>query len=232
MSSSARLWIRIGILVLKMLSAHRLLAGEEAVRSFPTQKCSFKLPGPDWAWIDKQLPNGLFMAANSKGFIITLSISVAPVPIRVNEKFAEDVEKTMYQPGQIEKRGGRFITFRGLPCYQAEGIVADGRTTATRLFSANGYVYHLSLLGSKEPVEKDPGFERFMEGFEFTAPPEQPAQGSPSGESRTQTDSVTNISEWMGRIAGYCILLAIVLGLTRWSIRKWKRGKSKSIRAE
>src|SRR5579875_1879689 len=136
MRSMTRLWIQISILALQLVSAHRLLAAEEPVRTFPAQRCRFKLPGPDWDWIDKELPNGLFMAGNSKGFVITLSISSTPAPIRVNEKFAEEVEKTLYHPGQLEKRSGRFITFRSLPCYQAEGIMADGRTTAIRFFSA------------------------------------------------------------------------------------------------
>ncbi len=239
MSSSSRTCLLLGLLGL-LGSSVRLMAAEETTRTFPAQKCRFTLPGPDWTWIDKQVPNLLFMAGNTKGFVINPSTVSTPAPVQVDEQFAKGFEKSFYQPGQIEKRGGRFVTFRGLPSYQAEGILADGRTSATRVFTAHGLVYHLTLLGAKEPVEDDPAFEKLMQGFEFTAPPEQDAKNTGSGgaqapaRSKGQTQPASDsdygkalsISGWMGRIAGVCIIGAILLLLFRWVVRKRKAGKT------
>jgi hypothetical protein len=206
------------------------MAGEETVRTFPAQKCRFTLPGMGWTWIDKQAPNTLFMAENTKGFIITLSTVNAPTPERVDEQFAKGFEKTFYQPGQLEKRSGRFVTFRGLPSYQAEGTLTDGRTTASRVFTAHNFVYTLSLIGTKEPVEDDPEFEKLMQGFEFTASPEQQVSAQSGGQTQPAPDSdyarALNISERMGRLAGACILGALLLLLFRWMFRKRKTDKT------
>jgi hypothetical protein len=240
MSTWSRSCLLVSFLALLFRSPLKLMAAEEAARTFPVQKCRFTLPGPDWTWIDKEVPNVLFMAGNTKGFVINLATVRTPDPVQINEPFAKEFEESLYQPGQIEKRGGRFVTFRGLPSYQAEGILADGRTSATRVFTANGFVYHLTLLGAKEPIEKDPAFETLMQGFEFTAPlePDSKRTGSEvvqapagsAGQTPPATDSdygkALNVSAWMGRIAGVCILGAILLLAFRWAFRKPKITKT------
>jgi hypothetical protein len=240
MTSSLRLWLLLGVLALQFGSPRSLVAGEEATRTFPAQNCRFTLPGPDWTWIDKQVPNVVFMARNSKGFVINLSTKSTPQPVQLDKQFVAGFEKTFYQPGQVEKRGGRFITFRGLPSYQAEGVLADGRTAASRVFAAHGLVYHLTLLGGKQPIEHDPAFEALMLGFDFTVPPEQaakragPAEVQAASEAPGQTPPATdpdagktlNISAWAGRIAGLCIIGIIVVGLFRWVVRRRKTGQT------
>ena len=153
---------------------------------------------------------------------------------RINEEFVKGFENTFYQKGQIDKRGGRFITFKGLPCYQAEGILPDGRTTATWIFAAHGSIFQLSLIGGKKQIELDPQFESFMEGFEFTTPPEQRPNDIPPGKDqppaattdprppKTAYDAALSISKWMGLIAVVCIFSAILLALILWLIRKPK----------
>ncbi len=234
-----RLCLLLGLLGL-LGSPTRLRAAEEPMRVFPAQKCRFTLPVPDWTWIDMQAPNILFVAGNTKGFVINLTTVSVPVTAQINEQFVKEFEKSFYSPGQIEKRAGRFVTFRGLPSYQAEGILADGRTTATRVFKAHGLSYNLSLIGAKEPVEDDPQFEKLMQGFEFTVPPEQeaknagpedaqaPARSEGQRQSTPDTDygRALNISELMGRIVGVCIIGILLLLLFRWWNRKRKTGKT------
>jgi hypothetical protein len=170
----------------------------------------------------------LFMAVNGKGFVINLSAVRTPEPVQVNEQFVPGFESTMYQPGQVKKRGGRFITFRGLQAYQAESALADGRTSVTWVFNAHGFLYILTLLGGQEPVEKNPAFNTIMQGFEFTAPPEPAAQGGagPAGGAPpaqgADYDRALNISAWMGRIAGACILAVLLLLAFRWAAGKRK----------
>jgi hypothetical protein len=237
--SSSRMCLLLSLFGL-LGSSVSLTAGEETTRTFPAQQCRLTLPGPDWTWIDKEAPDVLFMAGNTKGFVINLTTVRTPAPVRVDGQFVKGFEKTFYQPGRIEKRGGRFVTFRGLPSYQAEGMLADGRTSATRVFTAHGLVYHLTLLGAKEPVEQGPAFEKLMQGFEFTIPPEQDAkhtgpgeaQGTAGSAGQTQTASdsdygeVLSISGWTGRIAGVCVIGAILLLLFRRAARKRKAGKA------
>jgi hypothetical protein len=227
-------WLLIASMGLPLVSVQTIFAGDGAIRSFHAQKCQYKLPGPDWAWIDKQAPNVLFMAGDAKGFVVVLSFVASPDPTIIDQQFADGFEKTTFIPGRIGKRGARFITFKGLPCYQTEAIlIAEEKTTASRTFTAHGFVYTLSLVGAKEPVEKDPGFKTVMDGFDFTVPPEQPPKVV-SGPDQTpaiptaQTSPVLEyskaltVSEWMGRIAGVCIVVAIVGGLIRWVTRKRK----------
>lgn len=178
----------------------------------------------------------LIMAANTKGFVIYLVTAIAPERVPVNEQIAKGFEKGFYLPGQIEKRAGRFITFRGLPTYQTEGNLADGRTCAVRIFTAHGLVYHLSLIGAIEPIEDNPGFETFMQGFDFTTPPEPDLKRNDSGATQAPPKSAgqsppamdsdfeqtLRISFWMGRMVRVCIIGIIVLLLFRWAFRKRK----------
>ena len=60
--------------------------------------------------------------------------------------------------------------FRGGNIHAAD----DGREiVATRYFIANDTGYLLTVVGATEPIESDPAFESFMQGFAFTSPPTQ-----------------------------------------------------------
>src|SRR5262245_16718567 len=131
-SSSRRLWPFFAVLSL-WFPANRLFGAEEDTRTFPDFKCQLKLPGPDWSWDEKRIPKSVFSAASTKGFIVILTCTSSPSPVPMNQQAADGFEKGLYQPGQLDKRSGRFVTFKGLPCYQAEGKLADGRTVSARM---------------------------------------------------------------------------------------------------
>ena len=226
MSSWLRLCLLLSLLAMAFGSPVRLTAAEEATRTFPAQKCRFTLPGPDWSWSDEKAPNRVFLARSTKGFAITLATVKTPDPVQVNEQFAKGFEESFYQDRQAKKRGGRFITFLGLPSYQTESLlVANGRTLATRVFAAHGFVYNLSLVGAKEPIEDDPAFETLMQAFSFTVPPEQDTKRTGSGAD-SEYGKALNLSRLMGRIAAFCIIGAILLLVFRLATRKRKASET------
>ena len=88
MSISSRACLLLSLLSL-LASSSKLMAAEEPTRTFPAQKCRYTLPGQEWMWINKQLPNALFIAGNNDGFVITLSIVSGIGNEQVNERFAK-----------------------------------------------------------------------------------------------------------------------------------------------
>ena len=81
------------------------------------------------------------------------------------------------------------MTFRQLPTYQLAYTRDNGRSGVSRLFIAHGLGYHLIVVGGLDPVEDTPGFESFMDGFEFTVPPTQELNGGGSWTPQTKAQS-------------------------------------------
>lgn len=238
MASSSRMCLVVSLFGL-LGSSGNLPAAEETTLTFPMQKCRFTLPGPDWTWLDKQPPKVLFIAGNSKGLLIDLNTMAWAQPIRMSDQSPDDIERFIYKPGEIQKRGGRFVTFLGRSCYQLEAIVPDGRTVVTRIFAAHGFIYYLSILGTKEPVEADPEFETTMRGFDFTIPPEPepkrtdpgtvPALANPTGRKSAVANEVYEtglyLAAWMGGITCLFIVGAILPLAVWWALHKRKDRK-------
>ncbi len=248
MSASSRFYLVFGLFALQVGSPGRSLAADEATRTFPALKCRYTLPGPDWSWLEAGSPSIHFMARNKTGFVVNMTtysaIMLDKVKVKfvtVDQQFGEVFEQSHFaESPQLEKRGGRLLTFRSVPSYQVECKVPDGRTVVTRAFIAHGIIYEMNIVGGQEPVEKDPAFETIVHGFDFTAPPEPapPRAGPNAGEvpgaggtAPARSDSpgtnpdyeeALNISAWMGRIAGGCLLAALLVAIITWSIRRGK----------
>lgn len=145
--------------------------GNDTTKQFPAFNCRYTIQSDDWDWV-ADAKTGLCTAAHDRGWGFNLSVErangsyVTPMIIR-------GMDETMMRLN-IQKRGGRKIAFLGLPCYQFEGTLADGRTTAIRLLVVNGLAYHLTVVGGKQPIEADPAFEECMAGFELLVPPAPP----------------------------------------------------------
>ncbi len=173
----------LGMLALPLGSAARLTAAEERTRCFPDQKFQYTLPGGDWGWEDeKKVRGSLFVAKKGESIAICILAVKVPEP-RVQkdfEDYVEGAEETFYQKTGFTKRAGRFMTFRQLPTDQLAYTRDDGRSGVSRLFIAHGLGYHLLVVGGLDPVEDTPGFESFMNGFEFTVPPNQELNGDRS----------------------------------------------------
>ena len=141
-------------------------------RTFAGQKCRYTLPGGDWRWQNSP-PDAIFIAANKLGHTITFRCDRIDEWTSLDRSTAADFERALSRSAgdQLKKRGGHFIIFLNLSCYQFEGVYADGRTVASRLFLANGLAYHIMVVGDREPVEQRGDFEKIMSGFEFTDAP-------------------------------------------------------------
>jgi hypothetical protein len=217
----------------------KVIAADETTRTFAAQNCRFTLPGPDWKWSDKETPKLVFMALNSKGFVINLAVLETPITVELNDQFVKGFEKSVYGSSQLTKRTGEYIAFRGLKCYQLLSTLADGRTRATRVLVANKRLYNLNLVGLKEPIEAEPAFESIMSGFDFIVPPEQdskqansaavqmPAQPTAQRPAQSEEYAKTlNFSQLMGKIVGGCLIGIVLLIIIRSVVRKKKSDQS------
>ncbi len=135
---------------------------DSPTREFPELKCRYTLAGKDWKWQEPAMPTCVFSAIDKHGDLFALSCSRVPPSTRMNQELAGGFEQALNRMsnGQLRKRGGRFVIFKGLPCYQSEGIYPDGRTTVSRLFLANDIAFHLLFIGGKAPVELRSRFRR------------------------------------------------------------------------
>jgi hypothetical protein len=183
------------------------IQADERTRHFPAAKCRYTLPADGWSWSDRSEKGEALFAAvgpGPRGALVTLAVMPAPPSARMDQKFIEGFDRGSFIPGKLDKRGGRLITFLGLPCYQVEGRLADGQTTVLRVFLAHGLGYQLIVVGNQEPVEQSPEFEAIMGGFAFDSPPVLPPPGPSPG-------SLDRFTDQMAKIATYCLLGAGVL---------------------
>jgi hypothetical protein len=180
---------------------------ESLTREFPGQKCRYTLPSKDWKWGDPPMPNSVFTATGKNGLSIIMRCDQTMTLLPVDQSSADSFEQGLSRSsgGQLRKRGGRFIVFQGLSCYQFEGMYADGRTVVCRLFAANQLAYHIMLVGDKEPVEQRADFGKIMTGFEFTEPPVTNSSSGAVGDS----------CFYFGQAIFWFTLLAVYLGLRR-----------------
>ncbi len=195
------------------------LRAEERTRHFPAANCRYTLPGDGWSWADP--PEGgkiVFAATAPSGAMVMLSVLESPPSAHMDQRFADNIDKGLVIPGKLEKRGGRLAIFLGLPCYQVEGRMFDGRTTASRVFLANGRGYHLWVVGGKAPVEQSPEFEAILGGFAFDSPPTPP----PPGPSPDKTDQ---FSGRMGEVGGGILLFAGVIAFLNWITRSGRANR-------
>jgi hypothetical protein len=200
--------------VVALLASHGAAPASDNVKTFEGYQCRYTLPGDDWLWL-KLRPGmtAICAARNRDGLVLALTVLPAPAGHVVDAKFTTDMDE--WAAGRkLTKRDGRITTFRGLPCYQLEAML-NGRTTAFRAVVANGFHYQLELAGDADPVESRPDFDTIMNGFEFTSPPVPPP---PVGRAKTFPPLLTGL----GRIAGYCLLGALFLGIVIQGARgKW-----------
>jgi hypothetical protein len=197
------------------------LQAEERTREFPALYCRYTLPGEEWNWSRVTASSNVFLATDGKGHVVTLASLQVPKSTKLDGRFVQELEKSLYEEGKFKKRGGRFQVFLGRPCYQFELEMADGNTGAGRVVLANGMSYQLMVIGNKGPIELDPEFEKIMGGFAFT--------GSPILESADRTSQsdqaegeVATVSRFMGSLAVWCLLAAAAIALVTWAIRKLK----------
>ena len=130
--------------------------GNEPPRKFfRDYKCYYELPDASWSWNNQPGSHILFAAKNSKGMFVTLQWFQLK-QVQTLEQYVPVYEENYFKSGQFRKRGGRFLSFRGSPCYQLEASLSDGRTVVTRIFLNNYLVaLQLTVIGGPEAHRAD-----------------------------------------------------------------------------
>ncbi len=161
------LWMQqLAACVLCLAVAGSAQAAEGKTKSFPKFSCRVSLPGEEWEWVDPKLvpqlaPRAVCAAMNkNEGLVFYLVAMKTPKNDRLNDQIIAEYERGFLKPGFLAKRGGRQMTFKGVPCYQYDVAFKDSGDTATiRLFIAHGWAYQMQLAGGTDPVEDRADFE-------------------------------------------------------------------------
>ncbi len=189
---------------------------EEQTRSFDAYKCKFTLPGPNWKWTEDATPGRVFMAENDKGWFVVLGCSQQPKGQELSQRFVTGVEEIAFSPPQFIKTGGRFITYRGVKAYQAEGLRDDKWTGAVRIFFANGFLYQIVVMGENQ-IEKSPEFEAVMNSFNFIETPTPVIR--PNAPLSTE-EKPNSVAYKAGQVAGACLMIALFLFVVKRLFRR------------
>jgi len=209
--NSARIiCMSLAILALQIGAADE--PGNEPHKIFEKYKCSYTLPGPGWVWMDAaNVPGAIFVASNQAGLVAILMAQPTPLDSMAPE-FIKGLENGAVRSGESSKRGGRMLTFKGVPCYQMDlMLVKEKQTFSSRIFVTHGYAYTLQVVGDVEPVEKSPEYDAIMNGFAFTV---APPPVSPSPQKRANSDAY-NAGRRVGQIFVYVLIGAVVIALIR-----------------
>jgi hypothetical protein len=191
-------------------------------REFSKYKCRYTLPGPNWEWLEIKEPSVVFAARDDTGFVLILNAGTIAPNITMTKEFLAGVDKGVTKSNLVKKRSDSRFTFKGVPCYQLEMLLAnEGKTAASRVFLANGFSYSLQLIGKDAPVERSPIFPIAMNKFEFTQKPT--LHVAPTSDSPQKSDA-----EAMGEKAGQALFYIFLLGLIVYLTQKDKAKKPAS----
>src|SRR5262245_31089886 len=81
------------------------LRADERTRHFAAAKCQYPLPADGWSWADRlEHENAVFAVNGPGGIVVVLSYLEAPQSARVDQKFADGLDRRLIIPGKLEKR--------------------------------------------------------------------------------------------------------------------------------
>ena len=206
-----------------MLMWSSLLAGEvQETKEFADLKCKLTLPSPDFKWLDhKQVPYARAFMGNDSGTMLLLLAFKDTEGKPVDKDFAKGFDIGLGKTGDVAKINGSIITFKKLPCYQVNIRIKQNNSTGTiRAFLANGYLYQLQIIGNKSLFKERKKQEKIFSAFEFIGSPTMPRPVS------SAVQKAYNYGYIMGRIAFYCIVIAVIVGIVAL-IKKIANGNKK-----
>ena len=148
-------------------ASHAIAA--EKTKEFSAYKFKVTLP-KGWNWTDADAARGTATTTSGDGLVLSVTAVRAPKQFAVGNTFAKGFDDGFFKDGAYVKRDGKFMKYRGAPCYQALFQAAeDKRTGAIRVLGLNDFCYQIQLLGAASPpVEKRRDFEAIMRAVEFT----------------------------------------------------------------
>jgi hypothetical protein len=183
--------------------------GQET-RTFPEAQCTYTLPGPDWEFLDPKLltvdmgagTNLVLARAEKGGGFLLRSVPLAPGE-KVTPRTFESFEFGFVKSAHVKKLSSSRLTFKGLPSYQFDAALPDGKGVAVRLLYANKQLYVLQAFSAEAPVDpKDAAL--IFQGFNFTSTPEPVAMVEAEADPAFER----------GRIIGQgCVSLMLVVGV-------------------
>ena len=193
-----------------MLMASSLLAGDvQETKEFADLKCKLTLPSPDFKWLDhRKVPNAKAILKNNSGTILLLLALKAPAGESINRNFTKGFDSGFCKGSKAAKISGDIITFKKVPCYQLQ--VRHKQTDSggmIRVFFANGYAYNLEVIGNEALMKEKVKLEKLFSAFEFIGSPTMPRPVS------SAVQKAYNYGYMMGRIAFYCIVIAVIVGI-------------------
>jgi hypothetical protein len=198
----------------------------DKTKEFAEYNCRLSLPeGSDFEWLDPTLvPQSVALMRNSAGTTVVLIVTKVPSDFKLN---TDGFDAGLFAPGVATKLRSDNPTFLGLPCYQVfVHLEQSTAQIAIRAFSTQGFLYQLQLIGDSVPVDDQDKLASLFSMFEFiNSPPtvvandpvSMPAANAPSPDLQAY-----NFSQMMGRVAGICIVVMIMLAVGRKLLRKKK----------
>jgi hypothetical protein len=211
----------ITAIILALFYTSLLAEDVQKTKEFPDLKCKLTLPSSDFLWLDnKMVPDSKAVLRNNSGIVMLLMVFKIPFGQSINESFIKDFDSDFCQGGRASKISGGMITFKNAPCYQLLFRMKQGDSCGVgRIFLANGYVYSLQVVGGEELIKNKAEWEKLFSAFEFTSSPSLPS----SVEQKAY-----KFGYMMGRIAFYCIVIALIVGVVALSRRAVNRKKKDS----
>jgi len=193
------------------------VTAQDKTRTFDAHNFKYTLPADNWTFLDEsQVPNAICLARSTDGATFLVTTFGVPKDIDITDKFTTGFDKGAADNG-MQKRGGRLTTFKGLTCYETEGLINGKMTTATRVVLADGLGYSVQVLAGAEPVEKRSDYEAIMNGFDFLKPPAPKMARTGISLKRTPLEKSAFL---IGQVVGFCVVLAVAISVVVFFRRK------------
>lgn len=177
---------------------------DNQTKEFPEYHCRLTLPNEAWNWDESlDIPNLFAISESPEGYLFLFGAIVYNGNFPVNDKFIVGLEKGRLAQPEVIKKGGRKLTYCGVPCYEFETFMGEtNMNSIARYINGHGYSFCLELLYPKGQEIEASLVENIFEGFVFIK--------SPTYTSSTES-SAHKEGQYIGRIVGHLFLWSILL---------------------
>jgi hypothetical protein len=142
------------------------------------------LPDADFTWLtEEDLPGATLACRDSNDRFVILVVWEAPPNYHLDARQAAGFEQGMSNKSDgIERLGGNFLEFLGVPCYEMRGrLKANQSLTLTRMFVANGFLYNFQAMVPAPTGTNVANFDKLVAAFQFIGAPDIPQPVVTSG---------------------------------------------------
>ena len=164
-------------LVFAVLSLAFASHAQGTERRLEPYRCALRLPDADFTWLaEDDVPGATLACRDSNDRFVILKVWEAPPNYHLDARQAAGFEQGMSNKSDgIERLGGNFLEFLGVPCYEMRGrIKANQSLTLTRMFVANGFLYNFQAMIPAPTGTNVANFDKLMAAFQFIGAPVVP----------------------------------------------------------